>query len=184
MSGILDGEGSVVVSNKQTGYSSRVSVAQKPGVILDRMSRILEERQFSASSNRQNGVTNLVVTKHAEIMRMLGVFRPIRLLQRFDEKIFFRWSLPPGSLKVTEVKALGTGLVIGLNTSTHTFFTNGFASHNSNPHDGLQYVCLEYTAVESPASHGKASPDWQKRLALQNGGESRPWRMRGSRQLH
>lgn len=51
----------------------------------------------------------------------------------------------------------------------------------SHPHDALQYGCLDWATLESPAQGANMLPDWQRRLRGKMGAGNRPWRVRGGR---
>lgn len=51
----------------------------------------------------------------------------------------------------------------------------------SHPHDGLQYLCLEFVTVEAVSKKMNRTPEWQRKLYAGSTTANRPWRRRGGR---
>lgn len=132
--GLLDGEGHVTMKARtiQVGFS------QNKGPILDRFRSELRCAGFAFGDtpNSQSEVQNIVVQGGwSEQFRVLGTFRPIRLLRNFSlwartqlqNKEFPRREM----VQIEAVEYLGEEEVAGLETTSHTYFAEGFGAHNS-----------------------------------------------------
>jgi superfamily II DNA or RNA helicase len=148
VAGMFDGEGhltfkhpsrngGVTAESHGTG-GMRLGYAQLPGACLDAVTSTLDREKvpFRCYPQKPSGVMNLVVSKGvAESLRCLGIFRPRRLLNSFingfqegrvDQKFKVKTLL-----KIERVVSEGIQTVIGMETSTHTYFAEGFGAHNS-----------------------------------------------------
>lgn len=127
LAGFLDGEGSV---NPKLG----VSVAQLLGPTAGRLLRVATAFGFELQPHpRENGVTNFTVYGGmSEWLRMLGSIRPERLLAKaavlWEGRSIARRH---DGAEVLEIKHLGRGEIVGLQTSTSTLIIDGFGGHNS-----------------------------------------------------
>lgn len=137
--GILDGEGSLA-NAKRLGGS--VSVSQVSGSVFNRMEAYLRQNKYTyrieidkAERKSKYGtkpVNKLVVARLDEMMRLVGVTRPSRFMERnwWDGKEMPQVASGPYSV-ITEIEELGVGEVVDLQTSTKTFIAEGLVSHNS-----------------------------------------------------
>ena len=131
LSGMFDGEGHVSVRQGST-RSLVLGLTQREGLVLERAREILVGAGFSlggSSARGTNGnVTNLrIVCGLAEKMRALGIFRPIRLMDKLlrSECSFEVWLKPE---PVSRIEAIGEADLMEVRTSTGTFFAEGFAA--------------------------------------------------------
>ena len=129
VSGIFDGEGWLTVGPH--GYW--LGFDQKPGPVLDKAVAILEARKFQLSKTPHpcGTVAVRVLGGVTEIMRCLGIFRPVRLLPKFYSTLDGR-KLPRKQLvEVISVEECGVQDVVALATSTKTLMAEGMFSHNT-----------------------------------------------------
>ena len=134
LSGIYDGEGCIASgllnSPRRAGF--RVSVAQKPGAVLERTKQLLTERGFTfVERGHASGVHKLDMQRAYECLRFLGSIRPNRLLEK-AEQLYEGRALNRGSCwrVVSKVEPLGDREVVAIRTTTGTFFADGMYSHN------------------------------------------------------
>jgi hypothetical protein len=152
LAGMYDGEGCLSFA-KQSNASRRnpegseksylgvhLTMSQRDGPTADRILEALTALDVSICiHHRPAGVhrsrqpfTHFIVTKRADVMRILGRIRPPRLLVKADGV----WDGRPlsGNHRETTVVSVtpdGTGTIAALSTSTHTYIAGGFAMHNS-----------------------------------------------------
>lgn len=135
LAGILDGEGSLSFSQMNNGGRSlSLGFAQKEGVVLDTALRILDSWGFDYSvkdhGKKRNGLRSVWLRGgRAEVMRLLGMVRPQRLLAKLDMDLLGRLisiDQPP----IVSIESLGLGEVVALETTTGTLVAQGFAHHN------------------------------------------------------
>lgn len=142
LAGILDGEG-YVSTKKRRGM--QIGMAQNPGIVLSKMEEIIKHFGFDQTKYIGARKTNVGVSRveniqinggFKEIMRVLGQIRPYRLLEKLKTSLRtgeFTKQLdgknePPEIVRAYEEKEQW---VSGIETSTHTYFCEGFGAHNS-----------------------------------------------------
>lgn len=133
MAGLLDGEGWARMNRIGTKRNGGAGVAQKRGVVLDEMRRILTETGVRFTERESSsGVISLETKGKWQTLRMLGMFRPRRLVPRmqgfWEGASLSGITSPPA--RVLSVEPLGEIEVIAVETSTRTFIAEGFFSHN------------------------------------------------------
>lgn len=138
VAGVFDGEG--YLSIKRSGSTMRAAYCQRDNVVLSKTNQILRSDGFDLAQRSHppglgGPVENVYITGGwQEQYRMLGTYRPERLLQRFDEALEARQT---GNLRAQEyldirsIEFLGEQEVSGLQTSTGTYVAEGFGMHNS-----------------------------------------------------
>lgn len=141
VAGMLDGEGSLSMRCDAKPGDSRLfslQVSQKENGALRRLKGCLEDRRIphGESLSPASQVFHLsFLGGHQQVCRVLGEYRPSRLLDKFREGLrtggFDREMRTLELVKVEEVRELGSIEVAGMRTSTRTFFAEGFGSHNS-----------------------------------------------------
>lgn len=134
-SGLLDGEGFVSIKDN----SIQVAVSQNPGTIQSTIEMTMERWGFDWNTHAAG--TKDVLSTHvrggwSECVRLMGMFRPVRLIEKFKDAFDaggYQAQFPARHGKVEVVKAehIGPGECAALQTSTRTFFCEGFGSHNS-----------------------------------------------------
>ena len=71
------------------------------------------------------------------MMRLLGELQPPRFMAKFEKYSELGSLSSIGNNEIVSVKPLGDIEVMGLTTSTATYFSDGYASHNSADNNGL-----------------------------------------------
>lgn len=135
LAGIFDGEGSL----SMTQGRSQLSIYQNPGAVLDETKRILEDHGFDYLEFDQapNGCTNIVIRGgRREVMRFIGMFSPVRHFDRGHvERVWDGYSVKSGDSVdvaiVQTVDEVGDSPIASIQTSTGTFITQGYLSHNT-----------------------------------------------------
>jgi nucleoside-diphosphate-sugar epimerase len=126
VSGLLDGEGHV-------GGHGPV-FTQNPGPVLDEYLYLLKEFGFEPQTRtKENGriVVDTSVSGLTSRLRLLGEFRPVRLLARASQ--LWEDKAPNGGrATITAIEELGETDLWDVETTSHTYIANGFASHNSS----------------------------------------------------
>jgi hypothetical protein len=135
LAGIVDGESHFRFKNR----GMEVTIPQKEGVVLAEIYKALDTFGFKMSSsiNRQSEVHQVVVQGGLRsVFRLLGSFRPVRLLETWRRALLdadFRKRANSSGPPQRVVKAYRekASWVAGLETSTHTYFCEGYGAHNS-----------------------------------------------------
>jgi hypothetical protein len=140
--GMLDGEGFVSKITSRSG--SEIGVCQVPGDVLDRAIAYLNDNKYSfrveiddriggASSKLGNKpVHKLVTSRLDQIFRLIGTTRPSRFISReFYEGKEFPQLKENALATVVKVEEAGCETVYDIETTTHTYIAEGFASHNT-----------------------------------------------------
>lgn len=126
LSGCYDGEG--YLYSKQTGMILGLVQSRKNQIVLTEMERVLG-RYASFSTSEEPAHVRLGISNYSSIMRVLGSVRPRRLLKKFIENIEGR-KLPQTYAKVLSIEPVGRREVVSLTTSSGTYISEGFVSHN------------------------------------------------------
>jgi hypothetical protein len=140
IAGALDGEGHLTY-NKQGGV--RLGFTQRPNIMWDEMQRLLDVA-YDTGKKIKPGVDSrgikygtardMIVTGKSDIMKILGSTRPKRLMQRFDVENLGRQT----AIEWVEVESVSEphdAEVVALTTSTQTYISDGYCSHNTNEFD-------------------------------------------------
>ena len=142
MAGFLDGEGWL-----STGPSA--GFGQNPGMLLDRAVALCERNGLpvTLSANKQ-GCVRVLVNGTKGSLRLLGTFRPLRLMGKARQAWEGRKAYGGGPLassdihaEVLSVRPVGVRQVVGIQTSTGTFIAEGLLSHNSQVQRLVQLAC-------------------------------------------
>lgn len=126
MSGFLDGEG--WVSSNGAGFG------QNEGATLNRAVDYLHSKGFDLGFNmNKNGCMRVTPKGERQSLKMLGMFRPFRLLPQADRLWdgTRSWSKRSRPATILSIEELPPGEVVGIQTSTRTLIANGFLTHNS-----------------------------------------------------
>jgi uracil-DNA glycosylase family 4 len=126
LAGFLDGEGSL--SGK-----AGCRFAQNDGPTLDYALRLIDEAGFGVNIDRSKKAVQVRINGEPQAgARFIGRFRPRRLLAKllkhYEGKVCNGNTSQPATIETIEF--LGMQEVVALETSTHTYFANGFFSHN------------------------------------------------------
>ena len=135
VAGIYDGEGSCTVRTDNHGI--QLAVAQKPGRVMDRLKIALRERGYEFGTTLlESGVENLRLGGGFRgAIRFAGEFAPSRLIGKAAQLWEGRGVRLGQSYEwatVTAIESVGTQAVAEITTSTGTFVTAGYLSHNCN----------------------------------------------------
>lgn len=142
LAGFFDGEGNINQC-KSAGESRwgkngfQIAATQATGETLDYACSLLAEEGFRFSCNaydrpqphmRQVGILGGL----SENLRFLGSVRPGRLLRKFDASLLGSVKVyNPERLTVQSITPIGTQETVALSTSTGTYISEGFGSHNT-----------------------------------------------------
>ncbi len=140
LAGVFDGEGTLAVKIKSSGYSrAQLSVTQYANACLAETKRCLTALGFeyneSVVLNAHNKNCHYLTLRGGlpEVLRFLGQVRPPRLLEkwsRFDTDE--RYMMKMSSDKIVSVKEGGWRRIAVLSSSSKTYMTAGYASHNTS----------------------------------------------------
>lgn len=162
LAGIYDGEGSMVHNDSRgrgdwTNSGSLV-VAQNEGPVLDEIKALLDSRGFkyriSPGTGKSAAVHLEIQGGFAEQARLLGSIRPLRLLPKLRHENRYMRALR--ERKVVAVRDAGERMVMLLETTQHTYMSEGMASHNS-------YVWFQEQGIRAFTMFslaGKTIPMW------------------------
>lgn len=133
ISGMWDGEGSLTTQN---GGRRRVqlTIAQKGGPVMDRLARTLADRGYEVSIGKSRSIHTLSIGGgFIEALRFGGEFAPTRMLDKLPalwEGRGVRLGQSYELATVTRIESLGTRPVASISTSSGTFVTGGYLTHN------------------------------------------------------
>lgn len=136
VSGILDGEGHLTSTpNNNGGRQLTLGFSQNRGVVLDNTLRILDSWGFDYAVRDHSSGSGVQCVNlsggRSEVMRLLGMTRPQRLLEKFDPELLGRVR-SVDQPAIVSIEPLGPGEVVALKTTTGTLVAHGFAHHNCN----------------------------------------------------
>lgn len=130
----FDGEGSFTQTTRD-GRQNRVMLTftQKENAMLETVEHELLARGFRfTKAAPRNGVVHLkMLGGSTEALRFIGSIRPRRLLANYRQ--FDGGQMRAVPVEVLESEFIGDQEVIAIETSTRTFFAEGYASHNCLP---------------------------------------------------
>lgn len=130
MAGLLDGEGCLSYNNNK---SIRLDISQKEGLVSENIRRIFKKYNFSFVERSNNtAISFRILGGLQEILRALSLFRAQRLLNKLDITKFRRLQKYKNAndVFITSILYVGRGTIAKIQTSTKTFFADGFAHHN------------------------------------------------------
>lgn len=138
VAGIFDGEGCLSFRKGSSASTRSVTCmfAQKPGEVADKTVEALTRLGFQVSILPRAGGINAytILGGLPEIVRFLGLVRPVRLLKTFMEwDISQRTVKFPKLLKPTILSITPGGIqcIAALSSSTQTYIAAGYAAHNT-----------------------------------------------------
>ena len=140
LAGFLDGEGYV--------HRTNVGFGQNQGATLNHVLATFEAKGFRLTQHGRKTNKNFqyaCVSGVGHQLKLLGSIRPTRLLPKAESMWNGRCISGKCSrqAKVLRVEPLGVGDVIAIETSTATFISDGFFSHNS----GIEAKIVGYEAL-------------------------------------
>lgn len=160
LAGVYDGEGSMVYNgsrNPETWTNSgTLVITQNAGPVLDEIKALLDSRGFRYRSSPGTGSTVRVeiLGGFAEQARLLGSLRPLRLLPKLRHEN--RYMRTVRERRVVAVRDVGERMVMLMETTEHTYMSEGMASHNS-------YVWFQEQGIRAFTMFslaGKTIPMW------------------------
>lgn len=159
LAGIYDGEGTLHASATNRGVGWAIGIAQKQGAVLDRAVERLKLDGFAVGvhGNRSDTMRHVMVNGgFAEVLRALGTYRPVRLLEKL-QRINLATHAPsirtqrPTKVRVSRVEPVGVCEVQSIATSTRTYVGDGYLMHNSSGYERLYAQIDETFAWQAPA---------------------------------
>jgi DNA polymerase I len=131
LAGIFDGEGTLVKNRVD------FSVAQKPGLVLNKIENLLSIKYNKITSKRvvkkeSDCITLRFTGNQYSKLEFLGMIRPIRLINKFSFDYMGRMEVKENCLidDVVSVEPLGKGTIVKLTTDSRTFILDGYPMHN------------------------------------------------------
>jgi len=132
LAGMFDGEGCISSKNSR-GRS--LGISQNEGVLFDLLVRAFKSRYVDVQCSYQGSYRCKRFTVRGGFgkqLALLGSIRPYRLIGRMQNKMVGTDVSRQGALlPVIDARDAGVGSVVAIETSTHTYLTEGFGSHNS-----------------------------------------------------
>jgi hypothetical protein len=134
LAGMFDGEGSVINRGNRDGRTNGVTVVQAVGPTADRLLAALEPYSFHVKTRVRAGVRDCISASSnggglPAVTEFLGRIRPERLISAFTiEGGVMRSQF--GS-EVVLVEPVGLQEVQSIQTTTGTYFAEGYAVHNT-----------------------------------------------------
>lgn len=143
LAGFLDGEG--WLSQTSLGYG------QNPGPTLAMAQRLLAARGFNFYGGSSPNTTNAqfqIAQGIRDTLRLLGMIRPQRLFRKQRNVWENRrtWGKKTPVVTVIDVEALPDDVCIAIETSTKTYISDGFFSHNCAIEAMVQGWCMRSRA--------------------------------------
>lgn len=135
LAGFFDGEGTLGRAGS-AGEALQITAAQNPGVTLHYALDLLHRNGFemASDSRRSDALKAHTLRVNGGIngaLRFLGQVRPQRLLRNWLDRPTVQALRQIRMVKVMRIVPAGEREVSGLSTSTHTYFAEGYAVHNS-----------------------------------------------------
>ena len=136
LAGFYDGEGTLVHDYpSMPNPHIQVSFSQKEGKVLDRALRYLVQLGYSChkiGAGNSNAQKHILIGGKKEALHFLGSIRPIRGLKKLNPDALGGFKTRDNTaLTIDAIRSLGKKPIIRLGTSSHTYFVEGFGSHNS-----------------------------------------------------
>lgn len=146
LAGIFDGEGTLCINTANrdgaVGRGIELTISQNPGPVLDKIKQLLTDRGFSFSEANPapTGYGSGACVKlrlnggFPEVMRFLGTIGPERMLAKAAECYEGRGLRKGYSYElatVTSIEDIGMNPISSIKTSSGTFITGGYLSHNT-----------------------------------------------------
>lgn len=135
--GILDGEGCLGkdLSSHRSIAAWKINVSQNVGLVLDEIKKEFKKRGFSYYINTRKCQQIILTGGWRKMIEFLGTVRPIRLIDKLSEALNDGPALKKDSTyelsTVTSIEDVGIQKVASITTSSGTFITGGYLSHNS-----------------------------------------------------
>lgn len=151
LAAFMDGEGCLNQSKREEGRNTNlfnVSFSQKSPEIIAKLTDCLDAKGFSWTStvydkNHLDMRKILVTGGLSESLKFMGSVRPSKLDQINYCSLETNQTMVQEDVKIIAIKPVGIQTVIGLETSSGTYFVEGFPCHNSQfdiPHLNTHFL--------------------------------------------
>lgn len=168
MAGVLDGEGTLGVSKAGGGHFPRFAIAQKRGLVWDKILRILTNYGFSFGTSDKHGVGYVDIRGGlSENLRLMGLFPNERLLFNLVKGgIDHGWSgfSQIDRPTVVSIEEMEDDLVYDISTTQSTFIANGIVVHNCKD----CVITYEVDEAEQASIQSLESGGWSKIREVHN----------------
>jgi len=151
IAGLLDGEGSITVTNPQR--NRQVAFSQKEGIVLEYVEDYLADNQiYYHKYLNDKDVANLIMRRDAA--KIIGMVQPLRLRGK-ARNLVEKGLQHPQTVQVVSVESSGQQEVIRIETDEHTFIAEGIATHNCYimSHDHVVNVAPDVYLIPDPRTH-------------------------------
>jgi hypothetical protein len=131
----FDGEGCFTQhprKDHEGSYACGISFAQKKNAMQTKVARALKKFGFDFGIQETESECDTLTIRGGkpEVIRALGYFRPVRLLEKFKAENLGEMQRIK-DVAVIGIERIGDYPVIGLETESKTYIAEGFCSHNS-----------------------------------------------------
>lgn len=141
LAGMFDGEGSLMINRhldrSKPGRGVQIALAQNEGEVFDRLKASLTDRGYQVGLDDMGGRTCKQLRVNGGFlgaMRFMGEIAPMRLMTKARSMWEGRGVRRGQSCEfaiVTEIEDVGVRQVSSIQTSTGTFITGGYLTHNT-----------------------------------------------------
>lgn len=141
LAGMLDGEGCYYTRKKGGHMTSQLSISQRENAALRRIVFELHRLGLNVNTQQNGGTNNDVTTLRIKgglrnIVKVLGLVRPARLLEKFQpEHIGRLLSTKKHWDKVASIQPIGRCEIIRIAIDAKTMIVEGYGHHNCYLHD-------------------------------------------------
>ena len=139
LSGIYDGEGTYGVRASGNSVCAQMAVYQKEGLVLNKMKQVMNDIGFLVNSSvatNRNCVEIKVQGGVKNIAKLLGMLRPVRLLNKFKPEHLGRLKTTDAeNPTVVSIEKIGDMDVVRIHVDEATMVVDGFVHHNCYPFD-------------------------------------------------
>ena len=130
LAGMLDGEGSY-------SHQNGILFGQRPGIVLSRFERLCRQFGWSYSKRQTNEGRGDCQTIRfdgglGQRLKILGILRPERLIEKVRYEEFGRMESRIGHDRIVRIAAAGKREIAKVTTSTGTLILDGYPHHNCN----------------------------------------------------
>jgi len=140
LAGFFDGEGTLYQGLRKEGgygkYMFNITATQKEGIVEKQASSYLNKLNYKHAvikrSKNEKDICSINISGGVpSLLKFLGSIRPSRLLKKFNINRLgaLKTNMPIG-IKIISIKPIGKKTVMVLTTSSQTYISEGFASHN------------------------------------------------------
>lgn len=139
LAGMYDGEGCVSRSTGNDRVPSwKINISQNQGPVLEKIKYELINRGFEFYINKRKCPQITLTGGWIEVLRFLGSIYPQRLITKLSKIMSNMPALKRDSTfklaTISEVESIGNSSVSSISTSSGTFITGGYLSHNTYQH--------------------------------------------------